>query len=103
MAGPLRQDIEQIRSLAAQIKSERENTVGGLLQTLRGINAQLDGAWDGASQAAFTAAYGDWINQLEKFSDTMNSVHQYLISVAQNFEELDIAAAQAASGAATRT
>jgi WXG100 family type VII secretion target len=74
-----------------------------LLQTLRGINTALDGAWDGASQAAFQAAYGDWIDQLEKFSETMNNVHQYLVSVAQNFEDLDLAAAAAASGAATRT
>jgi WXG100 family type VII secretion target len=99
----LRQDIDQIRSLAAQIKAEREGTVANLLQQLRGVNNQLDGAWDGASQAAFYEAYGDWIDQLEKFSDTMNSVHQYLVSVAQNFEDLDIAAAAAASGAATRT
>jgi WXG100 family type VII secretion target len=99
----LKQDIELIRSLAAQIKAERDNTVANLLQQLRGINNQLDGAWDGASQQAFYSAYGDWIDQLEKFSDTMNSVHQYLLSVAQNFEDLDIAAAAAASGAATRT
>jgi len=103
MAIVLRQDIEQIRGLASRIKGERDGTVAQLLDTLRRINGELDGAWDGASQAAFQDAYGDWINQLEKFSDTMNSVHQYLISVAENFEALDLAAATAASGAATRT
>jgi len=99
----LRQDTQQIRDLASAIKTEREGTVADLIQRLRAINNQLDGAWDGESQAAFFNAYGDWITQLEKFSDTMNSVHQYLVSVAQNFEELDHAAAAAASGAATRT
>jgi WXG100 family type VII secretion target len=99
----LRQDTQQIRDLAGAIKTERDGTVADLIQRLRAINNQLDGAWDGESQAAFFSAYGDWINQLEKFSDTMNSVHQYLTSVAQNFEELDRAAAAAASGAATRT
>jgi len=103
MATVLRQDIEQIRGLASRIKGERDGTVAHLLDTLRGINRELDGAWDGASQAAFQASYGDWIDQLEKFSDTMNNVYQYLISVADNFEALDQAAATAAQGAATRT
>lgn len=99
----LRQDTQQIRSLAANIKSERTGTVEDLLRRLRQINQALNDAWDGASQEAFWAAYGDWIDQLAKFSDTMLSVEQYLVSVAQNFEELDQAAAAAASGAATRT
>jgi WXG100 family type VII secretion target len=103
MAEVLRQDIRQIRELAGRIRGERTGTVETLLGTLRGINRALADCWDGASQNAFTQAYGDWIDQLQKFSDTMISVEQYLISVAQNFEELDQAAAAAASGAATRT
>ncbi|HLC02754.1 MAG TPA: WXG100 family type VII secretion target [Anaerolineales bacterium] len=96
----LRQDIESIERLAQQVKHERDVTVNDLLSKLRGINAELDAAWDGPSQQAFYATYGDWIQQLEKFSNTLNSVHEYLVSVATNFRELDEAARQAAAGAA---
>jgi WXG100 family type VII secretion target len=96
----LRQDIENIERLAQQVKHERDVTVNDLLAKLRGINADLDAAWDGPSQQAFYATYGDWIQQLEKFSNTLNSVHDYLVSVANNFRELDEAARQAAAGAA---
>ena len=96
----LRQDIENIERLAQQVKHERDDTVNYLLNKLRGINADLDAAWDGPSQQAFYATYGDWIQQLEKFSNTLNSVHEYLVSVANNFRELDEAARQAAAGAA---
>ncbi|HLC02130.1 MAG TPA: WXG100 family type VII secretion target [Anaerolineales bacterium] len=99
----LRQDIEQIRGLAGRIKGERDGTVADLIQRLHGINNELNAAWDGASQTAFFDAYGNWIAQLEEFSNTMYSVEQYLTSVANNFEELDQAAAAAATGAATRT
>ena len=95
----LRQDVERIETLAAQVKAERESTVEGLLNKLRGINMELDSAWDGPSQVAFEANYGNWIRQLENYSNTLNNVHQYLVSVATNFRELDAAAAQAASGA----
>ncbi|OGR29795.1 MAG: hypothetical protein A2139_11885 [Desulfobacca sp. RBG_16_60_12] len=96
----LRQDIENIERLAQRVKHERDVTVSDLLGNLRGINADLDASWDGPSQQAFHATYGDWIQQLEKFSNTLNSVHEYLVSVATNFRELDEAARQAAAGAA---
>lgn len=95
----LRQNIEQIEALAAQVKGERDGTVDSLLGKLRGINQELESAWEGPSQMAFEANYGDWIRQLEQFSNTLNNVHQYLVSVATNFRDLDTAAAQAASGA----
>lgn len=97
----LRQETERIEDLANRVKAEREGTVNELLGTLRGINAELNSSWDGPSQATFEMSYGDWIVQLEKFSDTLNNVHAYLKSVAENFRELDAAAEQAARGAAT--
>ena len=96
----LRQDIQTIRTLAERIAHERNDTVENLLGRLNGINTELDAAWDGPSQAAFHESYGDWIRQLRKYSDTLNNVHQYLMSVAHNFEDLDAAAASAA-GAST--
>ena len=96
----LRQDIQTIRTLAERVAHERNDTVEGLLGRLNGINTELEAAWGGPSQIAFQESYGDWIEQLRKYSDTLNNVHQYLISVAQNFEDLDAAAAAAASGAA---
>jgi len=48
----------------------------------------------------FELTYGNWITDLEKYSDTLNSINQYLTSVAQNFRELDEAARAAAAAAA---
>jgi len=96
----LRQNIEDIEMLAARVKQEREGTVADLISRLNGINNELQNAWDGPSQQAFFGSYGDWIKQLEKFSDTLNNVNQYLVSVATNFRDLDAAAEQAARGAA---
>ena len=96
----LRQDIDTIRMLAGRVAHEKNDTVDNLLIRLKGINDELDAAWDGPSQIAFHESYGDWIEQLRKYSETLNNVHQYLQSVAQNFADLDAAAASAASGAA---
>lgn len=95
----LRQDVERIEEIAGLIKNERDNTVSQLIGRLQGLNSELDTAWDGPSQEQFYATYGNWISQLEKFSDTLYSIHQYLASVAVNFRELDEAARQAAAGA----
>ncbi|OGO08689.1 MAG: hypothetical protein A2Z66_04005 [Chloroflexi bacterium RBG_13_66_10] len=97
----LRIDVETVEALAARVKAERDGTVTDLLGRLRAINAELDSAWDGPAESQFQATYGDWITQLERYSKTLNNVYQYLISVAQNFRELDEAARQAAAGAAT--
>ncbi len=97
----LRIDVETVEALAARVKAERDGTVNDLLGRLRAINSELDSAWDGPAQAQFQATYGDWIAQLERYSNTLNNVYQYLVSVAQNFRELDEAARQAAAGAAT--
>ncbi|MEW6566693.1 MAG: WXG100 family type VII secretion target [Chloroflexota bacterium] len=96
----LRIEVETVEALAAQVKAERDGTVNDLLGRLRRINAELDTAWDGPAQLQFQQTYGDWISQLERYSNTLNNVYQYLVSVAQNFRELDEAARQAAAGAA---
>lgn len=96
----LRQNIEDIETLAVRIKQEREETVLDLLTRLHDINQELEMAWDGPSKIAFHKSYGDWIQQLEKFSDTLKNVHQYLVSVATNFRDLDAAAESAARGTA---
>jgi WXG100 family type VII secretion target len=96
----LRQDIDTIRSLSSRVANERSTTVETLLATLRSINSELDAAWDGPAQVTFNATYGDWILKLENFANTLNSVHAYLKSVADNFEMLEQEAKRAAESAA---
>ncbi len=96
----LRIEIETVEGLAAKVKSERDGPVADLISRLRSINNELDAAWDGPAQLQFQQTYGTWISDLEKYSDTLNSVHQYLVSVANNFRELDEAARAAAANAA---
>jgi WXG100 family type VII secretion target len=95
-----RENVQIIRALADKVAHERNDTVEQLLGRLTGIEAELADAWGGPSQIAFHESYGDWIEQLRKYSSTLNNVHQYLASAAQNFEDLDAAAATA-RGAAT--
>lgn len=96
----LRQNVEGIEMLAARVKEEREGTVSDLIARLHSINTELDAAWDGPSKQAFHASYGDWIQQLEKFSETLNNVNQYLRSVATNFRDLNAAGEEGAQGPA---
>jgi WXG100 family type VII secretion target len=98
----LKIDVETVEAIAAKVRTEREDTVGNLIGRLHGLNGELDAAWDGPAQSQFEATYGDWIQQLEAFSNTLYNINQYLVSVAQNFRELDEAARQAAAGAASR-
>jgi WXG100 family type VII secretion target len=98
----LRIDVETVEALAAKIKSERNGTVNELIARLHAINNQLDAAWDGPALTQFQGTYGNWVEQLEHYSDTLNSIYQYLVSVAQNFRELDEAARSAAANAASR-
>jgi len=92
----LRINLELVEELAGKIKTEHDGTVTELIARLRGYNDQLDGAWDGPSQTQFQTTYGNWVGELEKFADTLTSVNQYLVSVAQQFRELDEAARKAA-------
>ena len=94
----LRQNVEEIERLAEKIKQEREGTISELIDRLHGISNELDVVWDERSRQAFSASYGDWIQQLEKFSDTLNNVNQYLVSAATNFRDLNTAADQAHHG-----
>ncbi len=97
----LHQNVEEIEMLASRVKQEREGAVADLIARLHAINNELDAAWDGPSQRVFHANYGDWIQQLEKFSDTLINVNQYLTSVATNFRDFNEAADQASKGTAT--
>jgi WXG100 family type VII secretion target len=89
---------DSVDQLAARINGQHV-VIDEALANLRGINAELDAVWDGQAQITFHGTYGDWITQLERYSETLTNVQNYLRSVAQNFRELDQAAAQAASGA----
>lgn len=98
----LRIEVEKVEELARQIKAERDGTVETLLAKLRSVNSELDASWDGPAQEQFMTTYGDWITKLQNYSETLNSINGYLLSVADNFRKLDEAARSAASQAATQ-
>jgi WXG100 family type VII secretion target len=95
---PLYIDTHRVDEIAASIGGH-QTTINETLTALRGLNTDLASAWDGSAQNTFEATYGDWITQLERYSETLTSVQGYLKSVAENFRQLDAAARQAASGA----
>lgn len=98
----LRIDVEKVEELARQIKNERDGSVETLLGKLRGINNDLDAAWDGPAQTTFQSTYGDWITKLQQYSETLNSINGYLLSVADNFRRIDEEARSSAAQAAAK-
>jgi len=91
-------NTELVEQLAGDIGTQHVQ-IDDVLARLRGINADLEGAWEGPAQDTFRETYGNWITQLENYGETLTNVENYLRSVAQNFRELDEAAKQAAAGA----
>jgi WXG100 family type VII secretion target len=94
----LRINTELVEELASRIGGQHV-VIEDALNNLRAVNSELAGAWDGPSQDTFEGTYGDWITQLESYSETLTNVQSYLRSVAENFRQLDEAAQQAATGA----
>ncbi len=95
MSTVLRIEPETVESLSGQINGIHDNEVRDVLARLRQLNEQLDQAWDGPSQTLFTEKYGDWIFQLENFSNTLKGIHHYLNSVVENYRKMDEAARSA--------
>mgnify|MGYP006286226337 CR=1 FL=1 len=94
-----RVDADAIEGLANRVQ-QKHNEILGIIGELRTINSALDAAWDGEASMAFEAEFGDWLVQLEQFSETLESVYQYLMQYVESRRELDSQAASAAQGTA---
>jgi WXG100 family type VII secretion target len=94
----LRLDVEAVKSIIARIDTQHIE-IDTVLTNLRAINIDLEGAWDGSAQIEFEKTYGNWIQQLDNYSETLTSVKGYLQSVSDNYVALDEAARAAAAGA----
>ena len=92
-----RVDTEAVEQVAGQVQQKHQEILGTITE-LRSLNSTLDGAWDGEAQQAFEASFGDWLVQLEQFSETLESVNQYLVRYVAARRELEEQAAAAASG-----
>ena len=93
-----RVDHEQVEGLAKRIQQEHNDILQDI-SDLRNINNDLNAAWDGESQMQFEASFGDWLMKLEQFSETLESVYQYLITFVEARRELEEQARSAADGA----
>lgn len=92
---------EEVEQIAMSIQQERDETVNALISRLRYLETNLDASWDGSAQLAFESRFSDWVIQLERYTETLSSVNKYLLSVVENYRQLDQAAAQAAQGSIT--
>ena len=95
-----RMNLEAIEGVAGKIQ-QKHSDILGIISELRSLNSELDGSWDGEAQMEFEARFGDWLTQLEQFSETIESVHQYLVTLVQarrDFEEQARAAAAGSTG-----
>lgn len=94
-----RMNLEGIEGVAGRIQ-QKHSDVLGIIGELRALNNELDGYWDGEAQMEFEARFGDWLVQLEQFSETLESVHQYLVTLVQARQDFEEQARNAAAGAA---
>ena len=92
-----RVDTEAVEQTAGQVQQKHDQILSTITE-LRSLNSALDGYWDGEAQQAFEASFGDWLVQLEQFSETLESVQQYLVQYVAARRELEEQAAGAASG-----
>lgn len=93
-------NLEGIEGVAGRIQ-QKHSDIESIISELRALNSELDGYWDGEAQMEFEARFGDWIVQLEQFLNTLDSVHQYLVTLVQarrDFEEQARAAAAGSTG-----
>lgn len=89
---------DAVDDIAGEIGAQHMN-IKDTLNRLRTLDTQLQDSWSGSAKIEFGTTYGNWIQQLENYSDTLSSVQGYLKSVAENYRDLDEAARQAAAGA----
>jgi len=92
-------NCEAIEGVAGKIQQKHEDILS-IITELRALNEELDGYWDGESQIEFEARFGDWLGQLEQFSGTLESVHQFLVGFVNARREFEEQARQAAAGSA---
>ncbi len=92
-----RVDTDAVEQVAGQVQQKHQEILGTISE-LRSLNGTLDSAWDGEAQQAFEASFGDWLVQLEQFSETLESVNQYLVRYVAARRELEEQATSAASG-----
>jgi WXG100 family type VII secretion target len=92
-------NLEGIESVASKIQQKHSDILNSITE-LRAVNNELDGYWDGEAQLEFEARFGDWLVQLEQFSETLESVHKYLVTLVQARREFEEQARNAAAGTA---
>lgn len=92
-----RVNTEGIEGVAGKIQQKHQDILA-IISELHALNDELDGYWDGEAQMQFEASFGDWIVRLEQFSETLDSVQQYLVSFVQARLELEEQARNAAAG-----
>lgn len=93
-----RVNTEAIEGIAGRVQQKHQDILG-VISELRALNDELDGSWDGEAQMEFEARFGDWLSQLEQFSETLESVQQFLTSFVQARLDLEEQARSAAAGA----
>ncbi len=94
-----RMNLEGIEAIASHIQKKHDEVLG-IISELRSINSELDGYWDGEAQMEFEARFGDWILQIEQFSETSDSVRQYLVTLVEARRDFEEQTRNAAAGAA---
>jgi WXG100 family type VII secretion target len=98
----VKMDYVAVKHCADRIKTERDVTVNELIARLRGINNELAASWDNTAQDAFENTFGNWLSQLENYTNTLTSVHAYLTTMVDAYIELENQARTAAENAASR-
>ena len=92
-----RVDTDAVEQVAGQVQQKHQDILGTIAE-LRSLNSTLDDSWDGEAQRAFETTFGDWLQELEQFSNTLEAVQQFLTRYVADRLELDSTYSGAASG-----
>lgn len=82
----LKMDYEMTRSIGNQIK-EKTESFNSLLSEIKNINNNLKVVWEGRDEAKYSNAVIEQAKVMDELSAIMESIGNFIVSVAQIMEE----------------
>jgi WXG100 family type VII secretion target len=62
---------DEVKQIAQEVATHHIN-IQDTLVALRNLNDRLSTAWSGEAKAEFEITYGNWITQLQNYSETLD-------------------------------
>lgn len=90
-------DVEKVKRSAVKMEHQKDNLDDVIAQLII-IMKDIDDAWDADGIETFQEGYQTIVDNLKQQADTLDDIYKYIANMVQARQNLEIAAAQAASG-----